>query len=327
MLELSAGNNKLISTTMKSNAQGKASAKPFVLNRRNEEILKCVYHLRYVTALDVSYLLYSPKSLTYVRSILSNFSGGEDYKTNQYLYRFQLPSAKSGNKEKVYTLGSRGRDFLANVLGMPVTWHFRPDHVKHFSYAQITHNLILTRFLVAAQVWARQHPDFKVLKIRTGYELAKYAAPISITIQQTTEKLKVIPDAWILIERLKDRKHDTSFPILLEIDRGMEYQQNFKKHVTSRIEFIRSGEYKKMFGIDAVTIAYATTSDMPEYRETRRRAMCAWTQEVLKELRKENWARIFRFHSLSLQNIYAPAIFEEPVWYRPDSPELVPLFS
>jgi hypothetical protein len=73
-------------------------------------------------------------------------------------------------------------------------------------------------------------------------------------------------------------------------------------------------------------IAYATTGQTPEYRETRRRAMCTWAREVLAELGKAGWASVFRFHSLSLEEIYSAAIFEAPVWYRPDLPSPMPLF-
>src|SRR4051794_30973929 len=94
------------------------SKKPFILGKPHEEILKAVYFYRYMTALDVAYLLYSPKSLTHVREVLAALSGGEDFKTAHYLYRFRLPSI--GNSERVYTLGSKGRDYLASELGMPV---------------------------------------------------------------------------------------------------------------------------------------------------------------------------------------------------------------
>jgi hypothetical protein len=76
-----------------------------------------------------------------------------------------------------------------------------------------------------------------------------------------------------------------------------------------------------------VMIAYATTGQKPEYRETRRAAMCAWTQEVLAELHRENWASIFRFHSLCLDTIYETPFFESPVWYRPDMQTPMLLFT
>ena len=121
-----------------------------------------------------------------------------------------------------------------------------------------------------------------------------------------------------MFERVHDGKHEKWLPVLLEIDRGTQDQGKFRERVESRIEFIRSGAYRELFETEAVTIAYATTGETPEYRETRRRAMCAWTRDVLKKLQKEKWASVFRFNSLCLEDIYTTPLFEERIWYRPD---------
>src|SRR5213080_2389892 len=124
------------------------TVKPFILTRRMEEILKIIHFYRYMTALDVTYLLYSPSSRAFVRKILAPLAGGADFKPNQYLYRFKLPHTSTGNTERVYTLGHRGRDFLVSQ-GIPVDWHFQPFKAKNLSYNQIVHDLVLTRFCVA----------------------------------------------------------------------------------------------------------------------------------------------------------------------------------
>lgn len=95
----------------------------------------------------------------------------------------------------------------------------------------------------------------------------------------------------------------------------------------ARIEFIASGAYQKMFETEAVMIAYATTGETPAYRETRRRTMCAWTQEVLAEQQMESWASVFRFCSVAYDDLYTAPLFQDPVWYRPDQPQPVPLFT
>jgi hypothetical protein len=283
--------------------------KPFVLTHRFEEILKTIYFYRYMTAQDVARLLYSPTSLTHVREILASLASAE------YLYRFQMPHVKTGNTEKIYTLGSRGREFLMTEVGLTVDWWFRPARVKHLSYGQVVHDLVLTRFCVAAAAWAAKQSNFNLLQTRTCYELAKTAG-------------KVVPDAWLLFERLRGGVHDTHFPVILEIDRGRENQGNFKRHLRARIEFIkRGGEYSKLFGHEAVAIAYAATSESERYRDTRLRAMRSWTNEVLKELGKTSWSPIFRFHSLNLIDIYQSDIFEASVWYRPDSALPLQLFA
>src|SRR5512132_4414369 len=104
--------------------------------------------------------------------------------------------------------------------------------------------------------------------------------------------VKVIPDAWMLFH---DRQENMRVPVLLEIDRGREYRDKFKNHVRSRIEFVRSGAYERMFAGKGCVIAYATTGELPEYRETRLTAMCGWTMEVLSEMQIKDWASILRF--------------------------------
>jgi hypothetical protein len=82
-----------------------------------------------------------------------------------------------------------------------------------------------------------------------------------------------------------------------------------------------------MFDTKAVLVAYVTIGDSPEYAETRRKAMCTWTQEVLTDLHLDNWSSIFRFTSLQFDKLYSTPVFSEPLWYRPDSPTPVPIFS
>jgi hypothetical protein len=161
------------------------------------------------------------------------------------------------------------------------TGNLRRFHTKRLSYAQITHSLLLTRFLVAAQSWSKDHPEFNLAKTRISYELA-----------QERKDRKAIPDGWMLFERKgKDAKKSA---VLLEIDRGMEYQSKFKEHVRSRIKLIQNGDYAKWFDVPGVIIAYTTTGQTEEYQESRRKTMCKWTQEVLIEEKKTRVANLTR---------------------------------
>jgi hypothetical protein len=150
--------------------------------------------------------------------------------------------------------------------------------------------------------------------MRICYEIEKSMAKLS---GERTAAL-VIPDGWLLFERVSD---SARFPVLVEIDRGSEYQERFKNHVRSRLAFIDSGDYARVFGIPAVIIAYVTTGQVPAYRETRVKTMAAWTKDVLSELKMERWAGLFRFTPAVFETLYedAPTLFEKPVWYRPDS--------
>jgi hypothetical protein len=306
----------------------KETRQPFLLSTRGEEILKEMRFYRYMTALDICYLMYSPSALTWVRDVLAKMCGGEDFVENQYLYRFRLADVTLGN-QKVYTLGARGRRFLESELGISCPWYFRPSKVQHISYGQIMHNLVLTRFLVAARHWAAQSQgEFTVAEARISYDLAGVAGRAGAAKRDKREVIPVIPDAWIMFAKEKrEGGARVSFPIFLEIDRGTMYRQRFKKHVSSRIEFVRSGGYAKLFGTKAVMILYATTGEREEYKETRVKALRAWTKEVLTEMNLPSWAGIFRFGAVSFADMYKSLPFEKGVWFRLDIENPVELFE
>src|SRR5262245_5534666 len=289
------------------------------LSPTEEEILKTFSVYRFMNAVDVAHCLFSPASLTHVRSILTRLAGGADYKKRECLYRFTMQSGKAGNPERVFTLGSAGLAVVRS-LGSPAEWYYRPSKTGRLQSSYLHHQLLLTRFVVCARRFARESTDFSLVETRLCYELEGQIA------KRGAET--VVPDAWLHFERTADKKR---FPILVEIDRGSEYQERLKNHVKGRLEFYRSGEYERVFGTPAVLIAYATTGAVPAHGATRRNTMAAWTMEVLRELEIENWAGIFRFTSaLDYTRLYEQGreLFTNPVWYRPDAPSTpVPLLG
>lgn len=51
-------------------------------------------------------------------------------------------------------------------------------------------------------------------------------------------------------------------------------------------KFVRSGGYRKMFGREAVVIAYATTGTTGGRIEGRRMTIADWAEELFKEQRR-----------------------------------------
>jgi hypothetical protein len=139
-----------------------------------------------------------------------------------------------------------------------------------------------------------------------------------------------VPDAYLCFER----SDGEIFSVLVEIDRGTEYQERFKAHVLARLELILSGTFARVFQTQAVIVAYAAAGEPPESRERRRMTMQRWAQEVIAERmpnnvkRQQQWLGIFRFCSLP-EDIYTNinALFAEPCWYSPNSPSPVPFFT
>ena len=83
-------------------------SKPLMLSARDETILRTIYKYRYMTALDITKLLFSDGSHIYNRDNLTTLAGGEDLKDNSYLCRFSLASTKIGNRERIFTLRREG---------------------------------------------------------------------------------------------------------------------------------------------------------------------------------------------------------------------------
>jgi hypothetical protein len=299
--------------------------KPFVLGKKGEDVLRAVYFYRYMTAVDVAHLLFSPSSLVRVRQLLFSLCGAGDFVRNQYLYRFRMPDVSAGNPERIYVLGARGREFLSGEFGFRIERTSRPDEGKHLSFSQVRHNLALTRFLVAAHRWAGESNDFKLSEVKICYDLAASSGKVEAGERGKREKAPVIPDGWLLFERAQKEVSASRYPVLVEIDRGTMYRERFKKHVGSRIEFVRGGGYKNVFGIEAVLIAYVGIAERGE--EGRRETLVSWTRELLKEQRRESWGRTFRFCSVHLDEIYDSPLFAGKVWHRPDRDEPVGLFE
>jgi Replication-relaxation len=312
---------------MKSTPPSQEPHTPLILTPRHEQILKAIHEYRYATAQDMTHLLFSKGSLAYVRRQMSALAGGKDQQARHYLYRFPFPTGAAGNRERIFTLGARGRDFLATVLGLPVDWYFRPSKSDHLSHSHVLHHLLLTRFVVAASAHTHNHPQISLLQSRLCHELARNQVVNTGKKQRKPTKPVIIPDAWLLFAL---QSTGARYPVLLEIDRGTEYSAKFKAQTKARLEFIRSGEYTRMFPDNpAVIVAYVTAGTSPAHAQTRVKTMASWTQTVLSELDLQEWGVIFRFTSISFDTFYEdiPSLLEQPVWYRPDTSQPVRLFG
>ncbi|MDQ3960563.1 MAG: hypothetical protein M3255_09925, partial [Pseudomonadota bacterium] len=127
---------------MSTDIAWRPAKKPLIITKPIEVILRAIHFYRFMTALDVAHLLYSPSSLTYVRSLLTSLAGGADFKNAQFLLRIPLPIQSIGGITRIFTLGSKGREFLAE-MGLPVDWYYRPAKLKYLSHSQALHSLLL----------------------------------------------------------------------------------------------------------------------------------------------------------------------------------------
>jgi hypothetical protein len=295
-------------------------SKPLILSERDMAIVRAIAQNRFMRPEDVVYSLPQPPSLSQTRRILSALAGGEDFCDRQILYRFHITTCTKGTKPRVYAIGAKGWELLAQE------GYYRPYKLRRLSFGHLWHALTLTRFVCAAEYYCRTHNRYYLSQKKLSYELAREPQTVIFEAEEHTTTVKVVPDAFLCFERPDGEK----FPVLVEIDRGTEYQDRFKDHVRARLKLILSGTFARVFQTPAVVVAYATAGEPPESRKTRCTTMQRWTEEVIAEMipekNQQEWLGIFRFCSLP-EDIYtnAHALFSEPFWYCGDSDALVPL--
>ena len=297
--------------------------KPFILNKKEEHILQAVHFLECVTVQEITRLLFATGSRNHVGAILRKLSGGRDYDDQEFLYRFPLPTAARGTKERVYCLGAKAREVLA-IEDAP-----RASKLRYLSYSPILHDLMLSRFLTAATTYFAAHTDYDLLETRTCYQLARNPPLIEVNTHGKKATIAVIPDAWLYIERVEE---GTAYPLWLEIDRGTENRQKFQQLVRNRLALVRSRQYKHLFHTQAVLLCYVSVGATPALAQTRLHHMLRWTDDVISEQPKkerQKWAALFRFTTVEFENMYehTHTLLEEPVWYKPNVSDPVPLFS
>ena len=312
--------------------------KPIILNSNEERILQAVHDLECLTLDDIMHLLqFSKGARTYVGSIMRKLSDGRDYDDQQFLYRFPVPSSTKGAKERVYCLGAKARAVLA------IEDAYRPSKFRYLTYSPILHDLVLSRFLTLAFTYFTSQRDYRLLETRTCYQIVRNPPCIPLNTNGQKSTIAVIPDAWLSIERVKDR---STYPLWIEIDRGTENRQKFQQLTRNRLALVKSPQYEKIFNTKAVLFCYVTAGT-PEKTDFRLDNMLRWTEEVLphKDLltkkeeltpadklhlkEREQWASLFRFATVEYMTMYEQThtLFEERVWYKPDDFEPVALFN
>jgi hypothetical protein len=286
---------------------------------------------RYLCARDLVYLLaYSPKSLTFVRERTSRLCGNRDIDDKTFqegypLLRFGLPTGKTGGRERIYCLSATGRNIVES-LGHPVSFHVKAAKLRTFSHSHLLHTLTLNRTVIAFHAWARSRPNITI-ESRLSYELAKTPAQVSIALEGKTTKVAVICDALLLMTNVRSGQR---MAVIFEADHNTEALPRLRTHLAARLAYVHSPHFTKTYGNIPFRIAYATQGVTESAAKARLQSMCTATSEVLASLKKQDFARHFRFTTINFPTLYedAEALFEKPVWYRPDEPTTpVPLLT
>jgi hypothetical protein len=271
-------------------------------------ILDALGRYYYLTAAQITRLLYAPGSQTYAQARLKRLT---DRCALQCVF---LPRpTRTGSAPLVYTLARAGLTMLSE-WGRPVNRRYRPAEVRETSYLYLTHTLALNDVLIALALLSRRDARVVIAGLRHERELK--LAPVRVTLRDGASA-GVIPDAWVDL-RL-DRRFQECYAI--ELDRGTTEQKAWRRKVAALVAYA-DGPYQQAFGVASLTIAVVATAG-----DERRDELARWTASELRVLGCSDAARLFLFTGVAVAQTDPDVVFRAAVWRTPFDDRLEPLLD
>jgi hypothetical protein len=270
----------------------------------DQQILHAFRRYHYLTAKQLTTLLYASSSLAYAQRRLKTLTDAG------YLQRIFLPRASQhGSAPSVYTLARPGMRELESV-GFEIPPRARPARVRTASYLHLTHTLACSEVLIAAEVLAKRHPQLRIAKML--HELDLKRRPTTVTVADETGQpvtVSYAPDGYldVVVEGQYEQ------PMIFEVDRDTEHRAKWRRKLRSILAYHR-GPYQQAFGTDYLTICIITTGGHRRLTELLR-----WTETELKGRGDED-ADLFRFTAHSLIDPDPADLFLAARWRRPFDP-------
>ncbi len=223
----------------------------------------------------------------------------------------------------MYALDRKGLNYLQKQ-GVDVREYFRPsqeeDTAKNFLFRE--HMLAISDVFIHALLFVKAQTTYRIENML--HDRFFKNRPIKATYKGVTKT--IVPDAYLEFVYTGNSGKEETVPVLLELDRGTEDQKFFRKRIRAYIVFLHSREFEKLFGVQNITIAFATTKDHNRIKQMR-----DWTRKELAQTNEPKWlSDLFLFTALpeKMDEIEPAQLFLDPVWYVPsDDDNLVNLLG
>lgn len=304
------------------------SARPAVrLGPADLAVLKLFGRYFYLTAQQVTRLLYAPSSHTYSQARLKRLAD------SGALQRLFLPRpSRTGSAPLVYTLARGGLNGLRDG-GQELDRRYRPAEVRELAYTHLIHTLELNDVLIALELLARDEPGMDVAELRHERQLKLEAVPVELP---DGAEAGVIPDAWFDL-RILGRYQEC---YCLELDRGTTGQKAWRRKVAALLAYA-GGPYQEQFGTESITIAVVATpgslppdirarmshTDLAAHSDARRDELVRWTEAELAAQEREGLSGLFRFSGAPTATLPPAAFFLSSQWRVPFQAAPVPLLE
>jgi hypothetical protein len=275
------------------------------------KILLALALFGYLTAEQVTRLLYAETSLAFVRKILKSLV------TQELVFAL---GGRAVNVPLIYTLSGKGRHYVSQ-LGTPMTQRFRPteEREKAANGFFLRHTIAVIDVLIAAHRLTHAVPEIRLTRMYQERELKRkiyVEAVLPIGEGKTHQRtLCLEPDAAVdftIQEQWQDFVH-------LEVYRSNLREDRFKHKIAGYAAYAASSIHQELFHTPSLAIAVFSTTDLLT------KAFKRWTEEVLQELGERDLGEQFFFTSADPATASPAALFLSPVWEQACSDAKVPL--
>jgi hypothetical protein len=283
-----------------------------------EKILCALAEFDYLTAAQLTRLLYAPSSHAYVRKQLNGLA-------DQSLV-FVLPG-RFITLPRVYTLTAKGYGALKG-LGIVQRKRIRPaeERKKAHNLMFLQHTLTVSDVLIAARLLSQTHPNIVLTRMYTEHQLRrKIYVPIPESGLRWPEQVEMIrhrilclePDASVLF-RITESWHDPPETwedfFHIEVYRNLPPAEwRFKQKIAGYVNHVNTGRHKALFHTPALSIAVITASEQTSEQMTP--TLRRWTEEALQAMERVEEGVRFFFRSIAdTANASPTEMFLSPVW-------------
>jgi hypothetical protein len=271
---------------------------PVQLRKAGEKIIVALAEFDYLTAAQVTRLLYAPTSITHVQEQM------------KLLVDHDLAIAVGGkglNLPLIYTLSGKGRHY-AHLLGAPIRKRFRPSEVAdtgHNPYF-LKHTMSVIDVLIAARLLAQAVPGIVLTRMYTERELRrKIYVEVPEPRLTRPERICIEPDAGCKF-RVQETWEDLVF---IEVYRNLPPAEwRFKQKIQGYVSYLASGQHEALFASPALTIA--VIAETGQMATTLKR----WAEDALQDLGRPEEGEMFFFCGLDTASASPEEMYLSPVW-------------
>jgi protein involved in plasmid replication-relaxation len=265
-----------------------------------EKILVALSEFTYLTAAQITKLLYAPSSHSYVQKQLKYLVAG----------KYVMPLAhRFVTQPRVYTVTGKGYSAL-KALGVPHQIRIRPreEKAKAHNFLFLQHTIAVTDVLIAARLLSQTVPDIALTRMYTERELKR---TIYVEIP---EKICIEPDASCEFEItvMSDGKPRTGVDFFhIEVYRNLPpVEWRFKQKIKGYVTYALTGQHEELFQTPALSIAVIAATD------TQQATLRGWIEEALRDIGQPEEGEWFFFCSLDTASVTPEEMFLSPVWQQ-----------